>query len=136
MDSSYHLFDLISGNVLDVFARESDAVDILIAMRVEHGDDAVRRFALTRETDDESTLVAMADDLLRRVHRKPAEASTAALRDRLMPLGQASWMAKGRLPRNLSREPVAHPCGRNHCQRKAAAHQVPWPVRTQNSRRS
>ncbi len=77
MNASYQLFDLISGTVLDVFARESDALNLLIALRHEHGDEAIRRFALTCETGEESTLVAMEDDLVRRVQREAAEVSTA-----------------------------------------------------------
>lgn len=63
MDSCFELFDLQSGNVLDVFDHEDAALDVLIEVGREHGEEAVRRFALLR-CGEESSLVAMEDALV------------------------------------------------------------------------
>jgi hypothetical protein len=75
MDATYELFDLASGNVFDAYESESDALDVLVEMDLAHGHEAVRRFALLRELDGDSSLVAMEDELVRRVE--------ALARDRL-----------------------------------------------------
>ncbi len=68
MDATYELFDLASGNVFDAYESESDALDVLIEMDLAHGHEALRRFALLRELDGDSQLIAMEDELVRRVH--------------------------------------------------------------------
>jgi hypothetical protein len=63
MDSCFELFDLQSGNVFDVFHHEYAALDALIDIEREHGEEAVRRFALLR-CGEKSSLVAMEDALV------------------------------------------------------------------------
>jgi hypothetical protein len=63
MDACFELFDLPSGNVFDVFDNENAALDALIDVGREHGEEAVRRFALLR-CGEESSLVAMEDALV------------------------------------------------------------------------
>jgi hypothetical protein len=67
MASCFELFDLVSGNVFDVYERESDAIDALIEFARESGADEVGRFALTHVQDDDSSVIAMRDELVRRV---------------------------------------------------------------------
>ena len=70
MNASYELIDLISGNLFDAYERESDALDMLIEIDLAQGAEAVRRFALLREVDGDSGLIAMEDDLVRRVQQE------------------------------------------------------------------
>ena len=75
---SFEIHDLISGNVFDVFDHESDALEALVAYAVDQGLKAVARFALLRERDGASSLVAMEDDLVelvRSIETKPVLAS-------------------------------------------------------------
>ena len=74
MNSCFELFDLQSGNVLDVFDHEYAALDALIDMEREHGEEAVRRFALLR-CGEESSLVAMEDALVKLVKSQIQRAS-------------------------------------------------------------
>lgn len=67
MQQHFELFDILSGNVLDTFDRESDAIDALVEISREGGAGAVARFALFREINGESQLIAMQDTLTRRV---------------------------------------------------------------------
>jgi hypothetical protein len=67
MPASYEIFDLVSGNVLDVYDCEGDALDALADIALERGTAEVGRFALFRESDSNSALVAMKDDLVQLV---------------------------------------------------------------------
>ena len=67
MNSHFELFDTVSGNVLDIYDRESDAIEALIEIALASGSGTIARFALTREVNGESHLVAMGNDLVRRV---------------------------------------------------------------------
>jgi hypothetical protein len=77
MDKSYELIDLVSGNLFDAYDRESDALDVLIEIDLEHGPEAVRRFALLRDVDGDSSLIAMEDELVRRVQQEEQQTLTA-----------------------------------------------------------
>lgn len=81
MKSHFELFDLVSGNVLDIYDRESEAIDALIELSLDSGVGTIARFALTQECNGDSQLVAMGDDLVRLVEAKernriPVEHST------------------------------------------------------------
>jgi hypothetical protein len=67
MNSNFEIFDTVSGNVVDVYERECDAIEALVDIARERGTAEVARFALFRERDGESTLVAMKDALVLRV---------------------------------------------------------------------
>ena len=64
MDTYYQLFDLESGNLVADFAQEHDAWEALRSLEP----DELHRLGLVRMEDDEVTLVAMDDDLVRRVY--------------------------------------------------------------------
>jgi hypothetical protein len=64
MDTYYQLFDLESGNLIADFAQEHEAWDALRSLEP----DEIHRLGLVRMEDDEVTLVAMEDDLVRRVN--------------------------------------------------------------------
>lgn len=67
MDVFYELFDLATGNVIDDFATEDDALDALRDAEQEHGPHAISDVALLRYDDGHPTLVAMEHDLIARV---------------------------------------------------------------------
>jgi hypothetical protein len=67
MSSYYELFDFRSGNVMENFAEERDAWDALRQMAMEFGIDELHDLGLSYTHDGESTLIAMDDDLVRRV---------------------------------------------------------------------
>ena len=67
MDACFEVDDLVSGNVVDVIERERDAIDALVDFARDHGHEEVGRFALFRERNGESALVAMKDELIRRI---------------------------------------------------------------------
>jgi hypothetical protein len=67
MASGFELFDIISGNVVDVYECESDAIAALVELARESGLREIARFALLCEQEGESTLVAMKDALVLRV---------------------------------------------------------------------
>ena len=67
MNTYYQLVDLASGNVIEDYERESDAIDALIQVVVNHGPQAIETFALTRITAGQAVLIAMQDELVLRV---------------------------------------------------------------------
>ena len=67
MKPQFEVFDLVSGNVLDIYDGESDAIEALIEIASDSGVGTIARFALMREHNGESILVAMGDDLVHRV---------------------------------------------------------------------
>jgi hypothetical protein len=69
MDSHYELFDVASGNMVEVYECEGDAIDALIDVVSTHGLAAIETFALTRMDHGRPTLIAMEDELVRRVQR-------------------------------------------------------------------
>lgn len=73
MSTTFELFDVVSGNVFDDFDRESDAWDALLEIERTQGPSVVRRFALFRNVDDDSSLIAMEDELVDRVKRQRKE---------------------------------------------------------------
>lgn len=69
MHAHYELFDVASGNMIEVYEREDDAIDALIDVVATHGSTAIETFALTRIDRGQPTLIAMEDELVRRVQR-------------------------------------------------------------------
>lgn len=64
MDTYFQLFDLESGNLIADFAEENEAWEALRSLEP----DELLRLGLLRMEDEEVTLVAMDDDLVRRAH--------------------------------------------------------------------
>ncbi|MBA3450044.1 MAG: hypothetical protein H0T18_02390 [Chloroflexia bacterium] len=67
MDVFFELFDLASGNVIDDFSTEEDALEALRAAQRDHGTEAIKDVALLRFDSGHPTLVAMEHDLVERV---------------------------------------------------------------------
>jgi hypothetical protein len=67
MDSYYELFDLASGNVIEDYESENEAIDALIQVVVNHGSQAIETFALTQVISGQPRLIAMQKDLVVRV---------------------------------------------------------------------
>lgn len=63
----FELFDLETGNVIEDFETEQDAMDALIAAEREHGSQAIKNVALLRFDNGHPALVAMEQDLVDRV---------------------------------------------------------------------
>jgi hypothetical protein len=70
MDAYYELFDLDSGNVIEDYDRERDAIDALIQVVLEHGAQAIATFALTYMESGKPILIAMQEDLIERVQHE------------------------------------------------------------------
>ena len=68
----YELFDLATGNVIDDFATEEDALEALRAAACEHGLAAISDIALLRYEDGHPTLAAMERDLVAQVSESVA----------------------------------------------------------------
>jgi hypothetical protein len=64
----FELFDLKSGNVIEDFETEHDAIAALVAAEREHGSQAIENIALLRFEDGHPLLVAMEQDLVDRVN--------------------------------------------------------------------
>lgn len=64
MESYYQLFDVESGNLIAEFAHEQEIWEALRPLER----DELFRLGLVRMEDEEVTLVAMDDDLVRRIH--------------------------------------------------------------------
>lgn len=67
MDFYFELFDLESGNVIEDYECESDAIDALIQVVADHGFQAIGTFALTHVTHGKPVLIAMQADLVLRI---------------------------------------------------------------------
>lgn len=63
----FEMFDLESGNVIEDFETEQDAMDALAATERTFGSEAIENVALLRFDDGHPTLVAMEHDLIDRV---------------------------------------------------------------------
>jgi hypothetical protein len=72
------LFDLQSGNVMEGFASEGDAWDALQEMAEEHGLEAIEDLSLLHMRDGQPTLIAMEDELVRRVTRELSPEAVAS----------------------------------------------------------
>lgn len=70
LDAYFELFDLESGNVIEDYARESDAIDALIQVVSNNGSQAIETFALAHVTNGKPVLIAMQADLVLRVERE------------------------------------------------------------------
>jgi hypothetical protein len=70
MDAYFELFDLASGNVIEDYVSERDAIDALVQVVVNHGSQAIETFALTHVVNGKPVLIAMQDELVLRVERK------------------------------------------------------------------
>ena len=66
----FEIFDLVSGNVVDIYANEREAVDALLEVARVQGVVEIERFALTHEQGSNSRLIAMQDDLVRLITRE------------------------------------------------------------------
>lgn len=73
MDSYYELFDLASGNMVEDYDHERDAIEALMHIVAEHGSQAIATFALTAVHEGQSTLIAMQGDLVARVEQEMRE---------------------------------------------------------------
>ena len=69
----HELFDLESGNVIEDYEAECDAIYALIDVVSRHGSEAIETFALTRVDSGKPTLIAMQDELVQRVEREMRE---------------------------------------------------------------
>ena len=67
MNSPIILFDLRSGNIMEGFASEEDAWRALRDMAEEHGLEAIEDLSLLRMRDGHPTVIAMENELVRRV---------------------------------------------------------------------
>jgi hypothetical protein len=67
MNSPIILFDLLSGNVITDYACESDAWTALREIAEDDGLEAIADLSLMRMRDGHPTLIAMEDELVRRV---------------------------------------------------------------------
>jgi hypothetical protein len=67
MPSFFELYDLRSGNVIASFASEDEAWDALRNAAREFGLEELEELALSHVQDDSVRLIAMDDDLARRV---------------------------------------------------------------------
>jgi hypothetical protein len=70
MDSYYELFDLESGNVIEDYAREHEAIEAFVQVTAEHGLRAIETYALTYVEAGKPILIARQDDLVLRVVRE------------------------------------------------------------------
>lgn len=73
MRTIYQLFDLLSGNVIAAYAQECDAWDDLRHMATTYGLAELHGLGLLQMQDGQLTLVAMEDELVRRVARHLSE---------------------------------------------------------------
>jgi hypothetical protein len=73
MDSYFELFDLASGNVIEDYECERDAIAALVDVVLNHGIRVIGTFALTRVQSGQPTLIAMEDDLVRLVEREMSQ---------------------------------------------------------------
>jgi hypothetical protein len=80
MAAYYELFDLRSANVMEHFVSEREAWDALRHMALEYGVEELNGLALSQTENDRSTLIAMEDQLVRRVARQ-MEQEKASPRD-------------------------------------------------------
>jgi hypothetical protein len=80
MSSYVELFDLRSGNVMANFADAKEAWEVLRRDALEFGLEELNDLALTHVQDGNPTLIAMEDELVRRVAREmsPDAVSTEA----------------------------------------------------------
>jgi len=76
MNPSFVLFDLLSGNVITDFASESDAWDSLCRDASEAGLESIENLSLLRIQDGHPTLVAMEDELVRRVAHEMSQVAS------------------------------------------------------------
>ncbi len=70
MDSYYELVDLASGNMIEDYDREQDAIEALMRVVEEHGSQAISTFALAHVQGNQRRLVAMQDALILRVEQE------------------------------------------------------------------
>ena len=79
MDAYYELFDLASGNMVEDYDCEQDAMEALIGIVGNHGSLAIATFALTHVENGHSKLIAMQDNLVARVEKARMERLVAQL---------------------------------------------------------
>jgi hypothetical protein len=67
MAAYYELFDLRSANVMEHFATEREAWNALRQLAQEYGLEELEGLALSQSLDGQDSLIAMEDDIVRRV---------------------------------------------------------------------
>jgi hypothetical protein len=72
MNVFFELFDLASGNLIEDFATEEEAIEALRLAERDHGPAAISDVALLRFDDGHPTLVAMEGELVERVRQTVA----------------------------------------------------------------
>lgn len=70
MDSYYELVDVASGNMIEDYDHERDAIEALVRVVEEHGSEAIATFALAHVQGSQRRLVAMQVDLVLRVEQE------------------------------------------------------------------
>jgi hypothetical protein len=70
MHSSYELVDLRSGNMIEDYDHERDAIETLVRVAEVHGIEAIATFALAHMQGSKRRLVAMQDELVSRVEQE------------------------------------------------------------------
>jgi hypothetical protein len=70
MDSYYELVDLASGNMVEDYDDEQDAIEALVRVAKEHGSEAIATFALAHVQGSNRRLVAMQGDLVMRIEQE------------------------------------------------------------------
>ena len=70
MVSSYELVDLASGNMIEDYEREQDAIEALMRIVEHHGSHPIATFALAHVQGNQRRLVAKQDELVLRVEQE------------------------------------------------------------------
>ena len=73
MDTFIELFDLRSGNLMASFSTEQEAWEELRQMALAFGLEELNDLALSRMQNDHRTLIAMEDELVRRVEHEMSQ---------------------------------------------------------------
>ena len=72
MNVFFEVFDLESGNLIEDFATEEEALEALRSAERDHGPEAISDIALLRFDDGHPTLFAMDGELVERVRQPVA----------------------------------------------------------------
>jgi hypothetical protein len=69
MDAFYQLWDTTTGNLVTEFDTEDEAIEALLEIQAEEGDDPILEYGLLRFQNDHPTLVARERDLVAYLER-------------------------------------------------------------------
>lgn len=69
MDEFYQLWDTTTGNLVTEFDTEDEAIQALLEIQAEEGDEPILEYGLLRFQDDHPTLVARERDLVQYLER-------------------------------------------------------------------